>query len=721
MKLSVFLHDGRIYASPTRTSFPPQGPPSIHDDSQTSTHVSPPASTWHRCMWAKRDYLEMAFFPSSTLLAGELFRHLRFYRKGAAPLEERWNPGQALEYRISHAEELYKLECLLVQVRNILQDEVGVLVGPYKGGIAGPSTESYREWSRDRESVQHRAFFVRKKFLYHIAMISFHIAIIAHGTGDNHRWYSLLLKNQVPALVADKLSSTMLADFGPNVSRAGAFILPDQHTASWISYVRVLIFANVPVYVAWGPVGSSPPILKAFEQLYPPPADIERALKPPPAPDSATFLLTGDDSFESGGYSRFDFEDSSAPMGGNHDPSLNGQFYWKGRPLLSNERSPYLPKFSSSDTPGSFFSRRAAAREHYIATMESPNQKAARLEREEAAYLYLVPDQQGDDIYEWHFDGGTAQWVRHLVPRRYRIAMWRLYGLACKRYDSVAGEWDVAMFLNYSIAGPFILEEYGMPLPDNESVDAYDNVAWQQRPPHPFFHKGDYELSPPSPLYEAPTGLDAITPSQSMQQSVDAERSPTPISSTAPQGSINTKPLNRLIVCQQEVPNTVGFIEVLLCFHAFRWGSSDITPPRPSQRLSIDDACKAVGFYLPEYGTRSFEVQPERASKFIAWVSCMLNKKTTPPCDWWWLHPESQDRLKYVLLSKNYPLRLSVMRNAEDEKLWWCLHKQSGPTPWFIAVEDPTAASAAVQSRRSWDNVGKWMVASGLYLLSFVS
>ena len=99
----------------------------------------------------------------------------------------------------------------------------------------------------------------------------------------------------------------------------------------------------------------------------------------------------------------------------------------------------------------------------------------------------------------------------------------------------------------------------------------------------------------------------------------------------------------------------------------------------------------------------------------------MLNKKTTPPCDWWWLHPESQDRLKYVLLSKNYPLRLSVMRNAEDEKLWWCLHKQSGPTPWFIAVEDPTAASAAVQSRRSWDNVGKWMVASGLYLLSFVS
>ena len=100
----------------------------------------------------------------------------------------------------------------------------------------------------------------------------------------------------------------------------------------------------------------------------------------------------------------------------------------------------------------------------------------------------------------------------------------------------------------------------------------------------------------------------------------------------------------------------------------------------------------------------------------------MLDKKSSPPRDWWRLHDDSQDKLKGILLTKGYPLRLSVMREKRDERdeedcqLWWCIHKQcEHPTPWFIAVADATVASAAIQSRRSWDDIGRWMVASGMF------
>ena len=68
-------------------------------------------------------------------------------------------------------------------------------------------------------------------------MISYHIAVISYSSGDKHRWYYLLLERGVSGAIADKLSSTMIADFRPNVLRAGEFVLPDQQTESWILHL----------------------------------------------------------------------------------------------------------------------------------------------------------------------------------------------------------------------------------------------------------------------------------------------------------------------------------------------------------------------------------------------------------------------------------------------------------------------------------------------------
>ncbi|KAI1783022.1 hypothetical protein LXA43DRAFT_1068047 [Ganoderma leucocontextum] len=745
MPLSVFIHDGQVYASPTRTSFPPRGPPSLLHDNPTSTHVSP--STWERCMWAKRDYLELAFYPTSTHLDGELFRHLRFFRKDSIPLEERSSPGSAPEYRLAHALQLYELEKILFDVRQTLQRKIGLLVGLEKEAFPGPSSESYTSWSRDKADVRNRAFFARKKFLYHIAMISFHIAIITYGSGDDHRWYSVLLENGVPGTIADKLSSTMVADFGSNVPRAGVFIQPDQQTAQWAFYVRVLISTNVPVYVAWGPLHSSPAIPDCFKNLYPSKSSLEalrssedshRVQYNPPLSSTSSDWTSG-----SGGLSAFahhepaaatdsrgalfDFggadEASYQPVPQSGDQVWDCQYYWKGRQLLPGEQPPSIPKFLPSDTPGSFFSRRAAARHEYISHIESPQQKAARLAREKNALLYRISQKGRDEVYEWDFDDDTMRWKRSRVPRKERETVWEMYSLGCKRYDSVAGEWDVAEFLDHGTPELSTADEYDTLLADGEGSHAYESSTRGRRPPYPFFRKEDYQLAPPTPSYEPPKGNPPAmtTSSESTVQSVIIEQSISSISPPAPGHAVNWEDgeLQQPSDCaavndEQEVPNIVTFLEVLMGFHAFRWGSSDVTSLKV-KRLSLADACKAVGFYLPKHGTGILEDEPHRAPKIIAWVSSILDKQLTPPPDWWCLHPDSQDAHKKVLMTKGYPLRLSVLCNKDDGKAWWCLHKQyQHQSPWFIAVEDATVASAAIQSRRSWDDIARWMIASGI-------
>ncbi|PIL27311.1 hypothetical protein GSI_10458 [Ganoderma sinense ZZ0214-1] len=768
MPLSYFFYKGEVYTSPNCTLFPSSGPPSATEDHPSWSYVSP--STWGRPMWAKRDYLELAFYPTSLNLEGSLLRHLRFYRRSNVPLEERLDSG-VLKYRVAHAMQLYDLEAILVEVRNILQGLVEVLVSLDKQAFRGPSSENYMSWSKDRQAVQQRGFFVRRKFLYHIATISFYIAIISYCTGDEHRWYSLLLEKGTPAPLADKLEATILGDFR-NVPRAGAFVLPDHSTAEWNFYFRVLVSANVPIYLAWGPLHSLLPGIpqrfpQCFQKFYPsessladlrggqdlylvrnrpepPPLtlgfniyqDQDRAPSSPPLPSSKHEppMVTGGADTD---------KLSHHPISQQGNEMLDSRYYWRGRLLLPGEKPPSAPKFLPTDTPGSFFSRCTAARDHYVSTVESQSQKAARRTREKAAFNYQLSRDGRDALYEWNFNYYTMRWERNLVPRMDQQGVWESYSPSCKRYDPVHGEWDVAEFLDYGGNEISTQEEYRMLL-DDEGSHSYDIAQWERRPSNPFFHEEDHHLAPQPPDNDPPqtatpsddppqTATPSDDPPQTATPSDDPPQTATP-SDDPPQTatpselateSVVTEPLIIPVAPQsggnwigvddqQEVPNFISFVEVLLRFHAFRWGSSDITTLK-HKRLSLEQACRAVGFYLPKHGSDILVDEVDRAPKFVAWVSLMLDKTTPPPSDWWWLHADSCDRLKNVLLTKGYPLRLSVLHDEEGDRHWWCLRRVSQPNSLrIIVVEDPTVASAAFQSRLGWDDVTRWMVSSGI-------
>ena len=671
-------------------------------------------------MWAKRDYLELAFYPTSTHLNGELFCHLRFFRHDSIPLEKRSSPGSAPQYRLAHARQLYDLETTLFSVRKLLSDKINFLVGLDKTCFPGPSSESYTSWFLDEAKARNRAFFARKKFLYHIAMISFYIAIIAYGSGDRNSWYSVLLDNGVPGPVADKLSLTMVADFSPNIMRAGVFIYPDNETSLWEYYVRVLISANVPVYISWGPIDFSPSIPTCFKNLYPTEASLKAAVRayqddccaqgePPLCTTSSLPVLDVGSNFAFPPAEPL--TDEPFDVGDVSEAPVPSEYTWKGRLLLPGEQPPSMPKFLPSDTPASFFFRRAAARNDFISTTESPHQKTDRLVREENARRYLMIPKGPDEVYEWDFNHDTMRWVRILVPRQERQAIWSLYQPACKRYDPVAGEWDLAIFLDYGGLELSATEEHA--LLSGEGDKDYDSVTWKSRPPHPFFREGDYQIVPPIPQFGPPHDH----PAETMALSEPTEQSIAVFPPSAVvQPSTAPPPSNHIVdwdIGQQEVPNIVSFMETLLNFLAFRWGSSEIKPTK--KRLSLQEACKAVGFYTPFHGTGFFEKEPQMASTFIAWVSRMLDQHHPPPADWWLLHPDSVYKLKRVLKTKGYPIRLSVIRNEEDGTLWWCIHKQSPHhCPWTIVIKEPTAAAAAMQSRQSWEDTSRWMVASGM-------
>ena len=671
-------------------------------------------------MWAKRDYLELAFYPTSTHLDGEVFRHLRFFRKDRIPLEERRSPGSAYpEYRLAHAFQLRQLEIMLFEVQAALQRQLQYYVTLDKKDVPGPSSEPYMAWSRNQEAVLNHAFFARRKFLYHIAVISFYIAIITHGSQDPHRWYSVLLKQGISASVADKFSSTMLADFSGKIPRAGVFIQPDQATAQWAHYVRILISANVPVYIAWGPLNSSPAILNCFQHLYPSQLtldaldssqDLYLLKSNPPIP------LTGD--LATWNTNDFTFEQADQPVSPSGNQSWVSPYFWKGRRLLPGEKPPLLPKFSASDTPGSFFSRRAAACDHYIANVESANQKADRLVREKNALRHVISRKGHDELYEWDFDDDAMRWIRILVSQEDRETIGEMCSPGSSRYNSVAGEWDVADFLEDG-SEPSTLEEYNMIVGEGE--DEYDSTPSHHRPPIPFFRKEDFQLAPPPPSYKRPKADNSQTtiPSSSAMEPVLSEQSMASSSNPeATDDATTLEPWHQPLHWtnsddEQEVPNFLSFLEVLMGFHAFRWGSSDITALN-LKRVPLPDACRAVGFYLADIDKQSLEEESQKAS-FVAWVSAMLDKTTSPPPDWCWFHSDSQHHLKQILKADNYPLRLSVLRNKADPRAWWCLHERpQHRCPWFIVLDNSMVALAAIQSMRSWDDLVRWMVASGM-------
>lgn len=247
------------------------------------------------------------------------------------------------------------------------------------------------------------------------------------------------------------------------------------------------------------------------------------------------------------------------PVPSSRDDSSHLQYNWKGCKILPGELHPSLPAFLLSNTPGSFFSRCAAAHHQYISHIESPRQKAVRLILEMGVPCYLINKKSHDKVYKWDFNDHVMHWECILVPQHEHMATWVIYPSKCKCYDSVAREWDLAWFLDHGEPELSTINEY----------NTLDDGKWdcQDMSSHhlcPFFHEKDNQLSLPPPSSERPKGNSWLMSTSSMVEYAAAQQSVAP----PPQDHAIGLGLESMDD-EPEVPNTVRFLEVMMGFHGF--------------------------------------------------------------------------------------------------------------------------------------------------------
>ena len=577
------------------------------------------------------------------------------------PLEVRQRyPAAPKEYRIRHTEEWMELERNLVIVRNLLQDheKAPVLVGIGKLPVPGPSSEGYHVWSTDKETARRRAYFARRRFLYHIAMISFHVAALWNLTNDPHSWYDYLV-GKVEGHILDSFSASVVADFSPRSPRAGLFVKPNECT--WPTYLPVCILANIPVFICWGPVSSPVPASYGFTKLKPSEEEIVAA------------------------------QELSVALGGSSTSTSTSHSTTSGS----------APRFLPTDTPGKFFAARATYHAARLC-IETEQEKKARLSREKRAMEYVYGC---DAVFEWDYDHEKRQWQREKLSGKDRTKIWLGYSRKYKRYDPVAQEWDLAWYLGSSSARD--AEE----LEEEEDADRSSN---------PFFREEDYVLDPPPPpdpfagretdedagreTFEAlyveashtegngnANAVSSIT-ATSVTSAIPARpRPPTatishaltatswiPTSSTAwiPRAVTVFTPSfpqedGELMHNGEWTPTCPMLIAVLMARHLFRWGTSDMPIIPGKKTLLWHEACKTVGF-LATPGLEAV-LNAEKsggAANFAEWVLCVVQNITLPG-DWCLLAEGSTSRLRSLLRTTD--LRIFHLEDPYSGRRLWCL------------------------------------------------
>ncbi|KZT08894.1 uncharacterized protein LAESUDRAFT_757074 [Laetiporus sulphureus 93-53] len=177
----------------------------------------------------------------------------------------------------------------------------------------------------------------------------------------------------------------------------------------------------------------------------------------------------------------------------HHHSSTKKLYMWNGSSIYEGEKLPSPPKYMDGETSGAFFAHCAAYRAQYIFEFESPRQKLSQQNRENNAKQYQISTKGHNEIFKWLFDSESMKWKRNHLQCRECLSTWKMYNLACKRYDSVTQEWNVVYFLEYKPKLISMTEAYSMV---ETSDDEDDNLDWDHQPDQMFFSDDDFKLNP---------------------------------------------------------------------------------------------------------------------------------------------------------------------------------------------------------------------------------
>ena len=206
------------------------------------------------------------------------------------------------------------------------------------------------------------------------------------------------------------LLATSVTQFPILLRRAGVVI--DHRAPASVRYIDHYVRCNVPVYINWGDCHSGQPDFAVYEKL--------RRYLPP------------------------------------RDQILNEYRVSKIKVLHRSAALPWSHRGSGQRRGEAWpaYFERQKERHDRLAAAESETEKLERLVREESYKLFPVPSTLGTSVFRWIADPFTGFRLRTRVSRRDVPVVWRIYGRAHKKYDSIDDEWDICTEFDPAVASP---------------------------------------------------------------------------------------------------------------------------------------------------------------------------------------------------------------------------------------------------------------------------
>lgn len=325
----------------------------------------------------------------------------------------------------------------------------------------------------------------RTAFAPLIAMCSYAIAMSPQFTEQAPAWVDFLGKNGAHPRWLQELRRTPIVNFSNQSGRLGCVVRMEPQ-CHFLKRIPRFVQANVPVWFLWNKTddyaGTACAVYKPSEQAVA--AAKRRALQG--GGSEVTVLGMSHDTPHN-----IPLHQSTPPEQLRDVQSLAQHVsYHHPAPALDEPPEPEpLSGQRRGETVDQFMERRALidiGREQ----TESPENRAARLQRIAAAATYPLPGKKGARVFEWEAEG--KHWIRKAMPRGYVQQQWASMAEGHLRYNSFRDEWDYCELFD--------------PSADAIVEDDYDDLV------HDYFHGQD---SVDDVLQETPhsrRGLDAVPP-----------------------------------------------------------------------------------------------------------------------------------------------------------------------------------------------------------------
>lgn len=431
----IFIIDGNLYSSPNSASPPPPVKPDLLEFADTFLN---PIPDMLRILYSNH-FPFLPFIPLPMRLEGPLFGRLS-HISSTVPIER--------DLTGSHLAAC--LQKSWKELEDLLEDIISIVGGdqvfPLGTAEPFPSPEKYGYLRSFPTTKVARRQIIRSRdaFFPLVGRCSWLIMRAGFTQHDFPIWRFLMENSGAHMSYIDDIAASVVANF--TVARQGVLIDPSE--CKWLKDVPMYLKANVNVWFCWGQVDAPITCPDLVQKYLPTREELNMALA----------WLSNDHSQQSSTTTSFPRSELNHPC-----------------PEYSAPHAPEPEKFSGQrqgETWEEFFVRREK-RNTVRAARESPEEKNARLAREEHNRIHPIPGRSSKSpvVFEWiHVDDFL---IRQRVARNAVEDVFTSYGMTTRRYDSFANKWD----LNYAFdSNP------NAPADDDDDDDDNDNYF---RPPPP--------------------------------------------------------------------------------------------------------------------------------------------------------------------------------------------------------------------------------------------